>query len=174
MEKPISSKTVLECPIFKVEEARVELSDGSTATRWYVLTDDASFVIPVDNDGNIILIREWRSANQAYFIRIVAGKIDKEEKPEDAAMRELREEIGMGATSLEFFANIPAANGWQKQNKYFYIARGLYDAPLDTGDEDEMPTLHPTAPDKILEMIDKGEIIGDIALALRRFIVSQK
>lgn len=173
MEKTLSTKIVFECPVFHVEEAEVELPNGRIEKRWYVVNPDAVLVMPIDDKNNIVLIREWASAAQKKITKLVAGKIDKGEIPADAAMRELREETGFGAKSLEFVGNIPAQANWQKQNKYFYVARDLYDAPLDTGDEFDIDVL-PTPFDEVLRKIEIGELRGDIAVALRQLIHAGK
>lgn len=169
MEKMLRSKIVFECPVFDVEEAEVELPDGSVQKRWYVVNPDAVLVMPIDAENNIVLIKEWASAAQKRITKLVAGKIDVDETPEQAALRELREETGYGAKSLEFVGNIPAQANWQKQNKYFFVARNLYEDPLE-GDEFEKAELLPTAFDEVLRKIDAGELRGDIAIALRQVV----
>lgn len=173
MEKTLRSKIVFECPVFNIEEAEVELPDGSVQKRWYVVNPDAVLVMPIDEHGNIVLIREWASAAQKKITKLVAGKIDKGEAPEVAALRELREETGFGAKSMEFMGNIPAQANWQKQNKYFFVARDLYDDPLDTGDEFDIEVL-PTSYEEVLGKIETGELRGDIAVALRQLINKSK
>lgn len=173
MEKTLRSKIVFECPVFNVEEAEVELPDGSVQKRWYVVNPDAVLVMPIDGKGNIVLIKEWASAAQKKITKLVAGKIDPGEDPIVAAQRELREETGYGAKSLEFVGNIPAQANWQKQNKYFFVATDLYDAPLQ-GDEFEKAELLPTSFDDVIQKIEVGELRGDIAVALRQLIFKNK
>jgi len=173
MEKTLRSKFVFECPIFKVEEAEVELPDGRVEKRWYVVNADAVLVMPIDADGNLVLIREWASAMQRRVTKLVAGKVDEGEDPADAAQRELREETGYAAKSLEYIGNIPAFGNWQKQNKFFFVARDLYPSPLQ-GDEFEQAELLPTPRDEVLRKIEAGELRGDIATALRQLIYKEK
>ncbi|MBZ5651634.1 MAG: NUDIX hydrolase [Acidobacteriia bacterium] len=115
MEKLISSRIVFECPIFKVEEAEVEIPNGRRELRWYVVKRDAVGIIPVDAAGHILLTKEYRSAAGEIRWRIPAGGVQEGELPEDAARRELREEIGYDCHELvpilrakESFRSVPA------------------------------------------------------------------
>ncbi len=170
MEVKKDSKVVLETPVFNVEMAHVVLPNGKVEERWFVVKSGVSFIIPIDAQGNILLVKEWRSAIENYAWRIPAGKRDKNEDFLATAKRELREDTGFDAKNYEEVERIKPASAWLKNENVFFVARDLFVSPLNTGDEYEQLKLYPTSPPKVLEMIYNGDIQGDIALALMRYI----
>jgi ADP-ribose pyrophosphatase len=169
MEKLRSSKIVFECPIFKVEEATVELPNGHTASRWYVVKRDAVGVVPISDTGEILLIREYRSAAGEYCWRIPAGGIEDGEDPAEAARREMREEIGFDSLQLETLLESKARSAMIKQVSHFFLARGLFPAggEKDAGEDIE---IHPTTMDDVEKLLNGGDIEGNVAAALRAAI----
>lgn len=166
MEILRSSKIVFECPVFKVEEATVELRDGQIASRWYVVKRDAVGVVPISDTGDVLLIREYRSAAGEYCWRIPAGGVNEGEVPAEAARREMREEIGFDATQLETLLETHSRSATIKQVSHFFLAHGLrrVDGPQDPGEDIE---LRPTAVGDVERLLSDGAIEGNVAVALR-------
>ncbi len=77
-----------------VEKMTINLPDGRTGTREIVLVKNAAAVLPVDKKGMVHLIRQYRHAVQRYTLEVPAGLIDKDETPEQSAVRECEEETG--------------------------------------------------------------------------------
>src|SRR5687767_10613843 len=103
MEKIISSEIVFRCPVFVVEKAEVELPDGRRQERWYAVKNDAVGIVAIDDQGKILLTKEYRSAAGEVKWRIPAGGLKDGETPENGARRELREETGLDAKNLDRF-----------------------------------------------------------------------
>jgi len=77
-----------------VEKMTINLPDGRTGIREIVLVQNAAAVLPVDKEGMVHLIRQYRHAVQRYTLEVPAGLIDKQETPEQSAVRECEEETG--------------------------------------------------------------------------------
>ena len=169
MERVISSKIVFECPIFKVEEAEVELPEGKREPRWYVVKRDAVGVVAVDATGRIILLREYRSAAGEVRWRIPAGGVKDGENIQVAARRELREEIGMDANQLSLILEAKNPSAMIKQKTHFYLAKDLFPSPLKSGEWEEISvvTRHP---EEVMNLVTSGEFEGSMAIALKKAI----
>lgn len=85
---------------------------------------DSVGIIPLDNKGNIILVKQFRVATKNSLVEIPAGKIEKGENPKDAALREMNEEIGYcGKLTLLFESYL--APGYDTEKMYFFLASNL-------------------------------------------------
>lgn len=169
MEKVVASKIVFECPIFKVEEADVQVPTGALEKRWYVVKRDAVGVVPVDAQGRILLTREYRSAAGEVRWRIPAGGVREGEQPDEAARRELREEVGVDCSELTPLLEAKSPSGMIKQRSIFYLAKGLYRAPLESGEWEDIKVL-PVEAERAMELVRAGELQGNIAQAVTRAV----
>jgi ADP-ribose pyrophosphatase len=174
MEKPISSKIVFECPIFKVEEAEVELDDGTIAKRWYVVRRDAVLVVCYRN-GKIIMLREYRSASQSVEWRIPAGGVKEGESPQAAAIRETREEIGLEPLDAKLLQTFRNPSSTVKQTIHCFVATKFKENPLASGEkEEEGIEVKELSVDEIEILLEKEEFTGSIGKCLRLFIQKLK
>jgi ADP-ribose pyrophosphatase len=169
MEKVLESKIVFECPIFKVEEADVEVPGGKREKRWYVVKRDAIGVVAIDGDGRVLLTREYRSAAGEVRWRIPAGGVRPGESPEAAAHRELREETGYDCSVLEPLVHIKDPSAMIKQVSHFFLARQLFKSPLDSGEWEQIDVV-PSDADDVRQLLNNGELRGGIAAALSKAI----
>src|SRR5215467_9477062 len=101
--KTISSKVVFKGPVFSVRRDLVSEPSGVRATRDVIAHSGSVVVMPVLDDGKIVLIRQYRYAARQYLWELVAGRIDEGETPLQAAARELKEETGYSAERLTIF-----------------------------------------------------------------------
>lgn len=169
MEKIIHSEIVFRCPIFSVEYAKVETHFSKVEERWYVLKNNAVGIIALNQENEIILLKEFRSGAQEIQWRIPAGSINPGESPEVAARRELREEIGLDSNNLIFFKEFKNSTGWIKQSSLFYVAKDLFNSSLKS-DESEFIEIKPTPISIVKKLLKENEIKGNISEALRLFI----
>lgn len=138
-EKTISENTVYKGRVFTVKTKQVILENGKEQQREVVLHNGGAAVLPVDNDGNVYLIRQFRSPFEQEVLEIPAGKLEKDEDPMEAAKRELSEETGFGAKHYFDLGDMWPTVGFCSEKIYIYIATGLTKGETHF-DEDEFVT----------------------------------
>jgi len=157
-EKTVTSELIFDGKVVHLYKDTVELPGGVTSLREYVKHLGAVCVIPVTDEGEVILERQYRYAVDRILIEIPAGKLDYAgEDFREAALRELREETGATAAELidmgDYFGS-PAIMGEQIR---MFMARGLTFGENDL-DEDEFLEVFRVPIAKAVEMVMAGEI----------------
>jgi ADP-ribose diphosphatase len=135
-------ETVARTRLFRVEQLDLRFSNGHEATfeRLSGTTDGAVIVAAVDADQRVLLVREYAAGVERYELGLPKGLIDPGESPEQAALRELREETGYGAHRLQALQLLTLAPAYMQHATRIVLAEALYPAPLE-GDEPEPPEL---------------------------------
>jgi ADP-ribose pyrophosphatase len=103
----------------------VTLPNGATIELEVVRHQGAAAVVPLLEDGAVLLIRQYRHAAGGYIYEIPAGKIEKGEDPRDCAAREVEEEIGYRASRLDHLATFFTTPGFTDEVISVYLATGL-------------------------------------------------
>jgi ADP-ribose pyrophosphatase YjhB (NUDIX family) len=102
----------------------VRTPDGGEVEREIVGHDDAVAIVPVTDDGEVVLLRQYRQALREHLLEIPAGTLDVDgESPTEAALRELAEETGYTARSLEHLVTFHNSAGWTDERTHVYLAR---------------------------------------------------
>ena len=118
----------------RVQVERVRLDDGTETLRDMVYHPDSVVIVPLDDDGNLVMVRQYRKAAGRELLELPAGVMDPgDASPLEAARRELREETGLDADDLLALGNFFAAPGSLTERLYSYLARGLRVSPLPPG-----------------------------------------
>lgn len=131
----LSSEVVYE-GYSTVHRDEVAMPDGTTGVREYVEHHDAVALVPLMPDGSVLLLKQYRHPHRRYLLEIPAGKLDQEgESPEDAARRELAEEVGYRAGQLEQLLRFENSAGWTTEVTTLYLASELTEAPSPPGFE---------------------------------------
>ena len=159
-ENKISSKIIYQGRLLDVRRDEVRLPNGNTSIREWIKHPGAVCIIPHLPDNKIALIRQYRYPLQQEMIELPAGKLDKNEIPENCAMRELEEEIGYRAEKLTFLTNIHPAIGFADEVMGLYLAENLVKTASNQ-DEDEFLELIPTPLAKAVKMVWDG-VITDV------------
>lgn len=138
MEKTISSKVIFSGVLLTVLRDEVVLENGAMSTREHVLHPGAVAIVPVTDDGRVILVEQYRYPIKSKLLEIPAGKFDKPgEDPLECAKRELEEETGYTAKSYTYLGYIHTTPGFSNEVIHLYLAQGL--TPGDSNpDEDEI------------------------------------
>jgi ADP-ribose pyrophosphatase len=156
-EHRLSSETVYTGKIITVRHDTVRLPDGREATRDVVEHPGAVAVVPVTGDGKVVLVRQYRHPVARLLLEVPAGKLDKGERPEDCARRELEEETGYQAGSLEHLATFFTAPGFSDEQMHLYAARDLRKTSQNT-DQDEFIDIEYYTPAQIRKLLADKEI----------------
>ena len=135
-EKQLSRKEIYSGPVFTVTKDEILLPDGTEGWRDLVHSLGGVVILPLDGDGNVTLVRQFRYAHGRVLLEAVAGKLEKGEEPFPAAQRELREETGFTAERWDFLGAIETSPGFLTEKLYLYLARGLTkgELSLDEGE----------------------------------------
>lgn len=156
-EETIDVTIHFEGRVFNVEEHTVRLHDGQRARREIVRHPGGACVVPVDADGNVHLVQQFRKPYERILLEIPAGKLEPGEDPLACASRELTEETGLSADHIEWLATIYPSPGYCDEVLSIYIATGLTPGPSNP-DEGEFLTNQKLLLEDALDMIDRGEI----------------
>lgn len=136
VESPVSSETVFDGRLLRVQRDLVRLPDGRQATREYARHPGAAVVVPLFDDGRVLIVRQYRYPCRQVFIEFPAGKIDHGEPPLVTAMRELREETGWVARRFHRIATLHPTIGYSDEVMTMFVARDLQleEQALDEGE----------------------------------------
>jgi ADP-ribose pyrophosphatase len=104
---------------------RVTLPNGVTVDLETIRHPGAAAVVPLKDDGTVVLIRQFRHAAGGFIYEIPAGKLNPSEDPLNCASRELEEEVGYRASSFELLASVFTAPGFADEVIHIYKATGL-------------------------------------------------
>jgi ADP-ribose pyrophosphatase len=151
-----------------------QLPDGRNADFEIIRHPGGAAVLPLLPDGQILLLRQFRPAAAGLVWEIPAGRLEPGESPESCAARELAEEAGYRAGSLEKLGTMLTAVGFCDEVLHIYLARDLEPVP-QAPEEDEFIERVAVPLDQALQMIDEGKISdGKTQLALLLFTSARR
>ncbi|MDH4370682.1 MAG: NUDIX hydrolase [Nitrospira sp.] len=135
----------------------VQLPNGLTVDLETIRHPGASAVVPLKDDGTVVLIRQFRHAAGGFIYEIPAGKLDRGEDPLNCAARELEEEVGYRAASFQLLSSIFTAPGFADEVIHIYKAIGLTKGQQHL-DRDEVLEIVEMSLDEAIEKIQDGTI----------------
>ena len=159
------SETQYKGRVFSVRRDEVELPDGKTAHLDIVEHNPSVSLLPLDDQGRIWFVRQYRHPAGEELLELPAGVIEPGESPEACARREIREEIEMAAEKIEKLGEFYLAPGYSTEYMYAYLATGLKKDPLQR-DEDEFLAVEKIPAQKALDMAAAGELKDVKSLAV--------
>jgi ADP-ribose pyrophosphatase len=172
-EETLSSQLVYSGRVVNLRKDEVRLADGRLASREVIEHRPAVAIVPVDDDGRLVLVRQYRLPAEAELLEVPAGVMDEGEDPAESVQRELQEETGYRAERIRRLAGFFVAPGYTTEFIHIYLAEGLIESRLDP-DEDEAIEVERYTLAQALALIDSGEIrdgksiIGLLSLARER------
>lgn len=160
----INSEIIYPGKAFTIRRDKVRLPDGRE-TRLDVVEHHGSVVlVPIDDQGNLLFVRQYRHAAGKDMLELPAGTLDEGEQPQACAARELREETGQAARNLQSLGGFYLAPGYSTEYMFVFLATGLYPSPLQA-DEDEFLQVQPVPLDQALDQAHTGVVPDAKSLA---------
>jgi len=117
----------------------------------------AAVIVPIDEKGRILLIRQWRRAAGEIMLELPAGRLEENELPDLCANRELQEETGFAAKTLTALGGFFSAPGFCNEYLHLFLAADLYPSPL-LADDSEQIDLLPTPLSEAIRMVEENKI----------------
>lgn len=165
MECAINSrKEIFKGKVFTVEQLQVQLPNGRTSLYELISHPGAVTIIPIDNEGNMLFVSQFRVGAEKALLELPAGTLSYNEEPLHCASREIREETGMAASEMQELGSFYLAPGYSSEYMHIFLATGLYPSPLP-GDEDEFLELVTIPVAEVYQMAYSGKIEDGKTLA---------
>lgn len=160
VEHQVSSQTLLAGGFLEVRRDTVRLPDGRAATREFIQHPGAVAVIPMRDDGRLVLVRQHRYPVGKVLLEWPAGKLDPHESTWACAQRELQEETGYTATEWAFAGEMHNAAAYSTESIWLWFARGLKSGPTRLDDGEFVETVALSLPE--LVALDKQGALLDV------------
>jgi ADP-ribose pyrophosphatase len=157
-EITVKSEKIFEGKIINLRVDTVELKNQKYAKREIVEHKGASAVIAINENDELILVKQYRKAVEEFLFELPAGKINVAEEPIECAFRELQEETGYEAKTLTKIYDIYSTPGFSNEKIYLFKAEGLTYTSTNF-DEDEDIEIIAISKDKAKKMLETGQLI---------------
>lgn len=156
-EIQVEKKLVYQGSFLTVEKDTVRLPDGKHVSREYIKHSGAVVILPLFDDGKVLLERQFRYPLNQVFIEFPAGKIDPNEDSLLCAQRELREETGYTATDWRYLCTIHNAIAYSDEHLDIYLARGLIAGEAKLDEEEFLETFVASVSD-LSDWVKSGKV----------------
>ena len=156
-EKTIEQNIVYEGVIVNVRRDKAELVNGSVVGREVVEHPGGVTVIPVEPDGTVWCVRQFRYPFGREMLEVPAGKLERGEDPYDCGIRELSEETGLTADEFIYLGPCCTSPGFSTEVLHIYLALGLHQGSMHL-DPDEFLNVEKYSLDELTEKVMSGEI----------------
>jgi ADP-ribose pyrophosphatase len=160
----LTSEVLMKGRAFAIRRDTLKLPDGHETKLEIIEHSGSVVIIPVDENGNVLLVRQYRHATGGELLELPAGTLGENEAPEACAAREIREETGMAAAKLTKLGEFYLAPGYSTEFMVVFLATGLSHNPLKA-DEDEFLSVESVPITEAIRMAERGEIPDAKSLA---------
>jgi len=172
-EKTLETQKIFSGRIIDVRVDTVSLPDGRKTTREVVEHSGAVAIVAVDDDNNIILVRQYRKPVEGVLLEIPAGTMEKDEEPLECAKRELREETGFTAQHWEKILSYYSAPGFTDEYLHLYMAESLTGGEIEL-DHDEFVETIRVPLQEAHQLIFQGKIVDGKSIIGIQYAVGLK
>lgn len=171
-EKTLHSEVTYQGHWLKVQRDKVLLPNGGKSIREYVLHPGAALILPVLDDGRLVMVEQYRHPLKKVFLEFPAGKVNPGETSLQTAHRELKEEVGAVSRSMQLLTRIHPVIGYSDEFIDLYLAEGLTFTEAEP-DEGEFLNVKEFSYDEVFEWLKDGKIT-DVKTSLALFWYEKK
>ncbi len=172
--KITESKTIFKGFVFDVKVDQIEYNSGNKGVREVILHNGGAVVVPVKDDGKIILVKQYRYPFDEFMYELPAGKLELNEDPKECATRELTEETGYSSDSISSLGKIYTSPGFCNEILYMFLAKNLKAGNHNREEgEDGMEVFEFTL-EEVNKMITDGKIVDSKTISGIHFYQIQK
>jgi len=160
----LRQETIYHGHAFNVRRDDVRMPNQRIAHLDIIEHVGAVTILPMDDQGRILFVRQYRHAAGRELLELPAGTLDPDEAAETCALREIREETGFAAGKIEKIGEFFLAPGYSTEYMVVFLATNLKHDPLP-GDQDEIISLEPIAIKQAYHMALNGQLVDGKSLA---------
>ena len=163
-ERTLESRRIYEGRVINLRIDTVLLPSGRQTKREVVEHGDCVAIIPLDSDGDVVLVRQFRKAAGKVLLEIPAGNVDPGESPEQAATRELGEETTLEAGKVERLIGFYTSPGYSSEYLHLYLATDLKHGKLSPMEDESIEVVRVPL-SHIPRLVASGEICDGKSIA---------
>jgi ADP-ribose pyrophosphatase len=169
----LRSEKLVETSLFALRSDALRLPDGAVKDPYYVLErPDAAIVFPVTGAGEVVLVRQYRPPVERMELGLPAGLVERDEEPEAAARRELREETGYGGGEWRRLGSVASSPSLKDNWAHLFLAVGVEESSRPDPDEHERLQVERVPVGEMFGRVASGELfsssgVAAVMLALR-------
>ena len=157
-EDTVSSELMFDGKVVKLYKDEAKLEDGSIVSRELIKHPGGVCVVPLDDEGYVYMVRQFRYPFQTQLIEIPAGKLEYGEDHRQCGLRELKEEAGAECESFTYLGKLYPTVAYDSEVIHMYLARGLSFGEQKL-DDDEFLDVFKVKFEQAVEMVMNGEIL---------------
>lgn len=156
-EKTLDTTQIFDGKVVKLFVDKAQLENGDIVTREVIKHPGGVCVVPLDENGNVLFVKQYRYPHHQVMLEIPAGKLEWGESHHDCGLRELREETGCTCDSYTYLGSLVPTPAYCGEVIHMYLAEGLHYGAQDL-DEDEFLDIERIPLEKAAEMVMNNEI----------------
>lgn len=153
------SDIIFKGHVFDIKVDQIEYNSGNEGVREVILHNGGAVVLPVTNDGKIVLVKQYRYPFDEFMYELPAGKLEKNEDPKKCATRELTEETGYTSDKISFLGKIYTSPGFCDEILYIYLVENLVAGDHDREEGEDGMEVYELTIEEIDKMIAEGKIV---------------
>jgi ADP-ribose pyrophosphatase len=155
----VKSDVIYSGKVFNIKVDQIEYNTGNTAIREVAEHPGGAVVVPVTNDGKIVMLTQHRFPVNETLLELPAGKLGKGENPKLCAVRELEEETGYKSDNVNKLGSIFTTPGYSTEKLWIYLAKDLKSGNYNREEGEFGMQVFELSLKEVEEKINKGEIV---------------